>query len=58
MMKTKEKIIEGYANQISEEVLEAIKEPGGFDNIESAVESSLYEMYEELKPEKETKPNE
>ena len=49
-MKTKEKIIRGYATQISEEVIEAINMPGGFDNIESAVESSLDEMYEEIKP--------
>ena len=58
MKKTKQEIIEGYANQISEEVIEAINEPGGFNNIAIAVESSLDEMYEELKLENEIKPNE
>ena len=51
MMKTREEIIRGYATQISEEVIEAINNPGGFDNIESAVESSLDEMYGEIIPE-------
>ena len=54
-MKTKEKIIRGYATQIREEVIEAMNMPGGFDNIESAVESSLDEMYEELESGKEIK---
>ena len=43
------KLVSGYANQITDEVIEAINEPGGFNNIESAVESSLYDMYEEIK---------
>ena len=53
-MKTKEKIIRGYASQITDEVIAAINEPGGFNNIESTVEGSLDEMYEEIKTNEET----
>ena len=43
------KLISRYAYQITAEVIEAINEPGGFNNIESAVESGLDDMYEEIK---------
>ena len=45
------RVVLGYANQMEDEIIEHVNGPGGLECIGSAIECSLEEMYEELKPE-------
>ena len=44
-----EDLIKGNANEITDLIIDAMNDPGGFDNIQGVVEDGLEEFYMELK---------